>query len=447
MKLSLRIFSFRLAGGLLVLLSLAAGPAAAGQMTLDQAFEKALAGNPGVKAVEARIRQAGEQVTQARAAYFPQLDINSHAFTRDISRNDAGSSLDRRYETYDGFLSGRWVLFSGFARKHSLAAAKLSEDYEIRGKDDAVRTLLASVASSFHTAQLALANRYIASASREFYQTQLDTARIKQKAGVGSLSDVLNFNTRMNQAMIEMEQYAAQYDVARASLAALLGEEALGTELPEPAFPGDETPEEMSPPNPGVQVRTALENRPDLAQLALSLDIARANTETARSKFYPELRLNGSIGADNTGSAAMERDDIEHSVGLELNYPLFAGGSDRAALREALYAANEVRLNLKDLENQIISDVRQGCFTVAASQRQLTLYRENAKLVKQNRDMVAKEYQFGKTSLVNLNEVQNTLTETRQRIALSLISLRQAWTELKTSTGVIQGAASKPEAE
>lgn len=120
-----------------------------------------------------------------------------------------------------------------------------------------------------------------------------------------------------------------------------------------------------------------------------------------------------------------------------MSYPLFAGGKDRAALREALYAADEVRLQLKDLENQVVSEVRQACVAVATAQKQLVLYRENAELVKQNRDMVAKEYEYGKTSLVNLNEVQTTLTETRQQIALSLISLRQAWYELKTATGEI----------
>ena len=51
--------------------------------------------------------------------------------------------------------------------------------------------------------------------------------------------------------------------------------------------------------------------------------------------------------------------------------------------------------------------------------------------------MVATEYQAGQTSQINLNEVQNNLSETQQRIALSLISLRQAWYELKASSGSI----------
>ena len=423
-------------------------PARAGQMTLDQAFGRALAGNPGIQAVEERIRQAREQVVQARAAYYPRLDISSHAGRRDISRNDAelSSSPDRRYEIYDGFLSGKWVLFSGFSRRHDLAAAKLSREVEIQGKADAVRLLLSSVAAAFHSAQLALANRRIASANRAFYSVQLETARIKQKAGVGSLSDVLNFNTRMNQAAIEMAQYLAEVDLSRASLAALLGEDALAEDLPEPVYPGKEAPEEMVPPDPEPHVKTALAHRPDLARLALELALAREKAESARSRFYPELSVTGSVGADRTGSAEIEKDDIEHSLGLELSYPLFAGGGDRAALREALYAANEARLQLTDLENQVVSDVRQACVTVAAAQKQLALYRENEGLVRQNRDMVAKEYEYGKTSLVNLNEVQTTLTETRQRIALSLISLRQAWYELETATGGIRVAAKEESA-
>lgn len=414
-------------------------PVLAGQLTLDQAFDQTLQSNPTVQAMVQRINQAKEGVVQARAAYFPQFDLSAGASRKQISRNEDASSasLKRTTDYYDGFLSGKWVLFSGFSRKFTLEAAQLGQDLETASRADLIRKLLASVAASFHTAQLALANHYIADANQEFYTSQLETARLKQQAGVGSYSDVLNFNTRMNQARIEMERYQAEYDVARAALAALLGDDALGSDLPDPIFPEEEIPMEMEIPDPKERIAHAMDHRPDLAGLELSYKIAQANAEAARSKFYPELSLNGSVGADRIDSGRFESHDIENSVGLALSYPLYAGGKDRAALRQALYAGAEAELELKNLKNEVISQVRQDCFTVTAAQKQLRLYRENFKLVKENRDMVATEYQAGQTSQVNLNEVQNNLSETQQRIALSLISLRQAWYELKASSGSI----------
>jgi len=184
-------------------------------------------------------------------------------------------------------------------------------------------------------------------------------------------------------------------------------------------------------------VTYALDNRPDLRRLKLASRIASANIETAKARFFPEISLNGSVGADRIGSGRFESDDIDNSLGLFLSYPLFRGGGDKAALQESRYADAQAQMEMKNLKNTVISEIRQDCFTVTGAQKQLRLYRENGRLVKQNRDLVEIEYKYGKTSLVTLNEVQNNLTQTQQKTALSLIFLRQAWYELKFSSGAI----------
>ncbi len=408
-------------------------------MTLDKAFERALAGNPSLQAMIQRINQAGERVIQAKAAYYPQVALGGSVTRRQMSENDQAASrvIRESQEFYDGSVSARWVLFSGFLNRSRHQAALLGLDFAQMGQTDGVRRLLFSVAASFHSAQLALANQAIAESSQAFYARQLEDARIKQVAGKGSVSDVLNFNTRMNQAQIEMEKFAAQYDVARAALAALLGDDAQNLDLPEPVFPALETEMEMTPPDARAMTSQALNQRPDLNQLKLAVEVAQAQVEVARARFFPEISLNGSTGVSRIGSGRFETDDFENSISLVASYPLFTGGRDRAVVKEALYAEVEARMELKNLENSVVSEIQQDCFSVISVQKQLQLYRENGALVKQNRDMVAIEYQYGKTSLVSLNEVQNNLIETQQRIALSLISLRQAWVELNASAGLL----------
>ncbi len=410
------------------------------QITLKEAFEIALKGNPSLKAIQERILQAQEQIDQAKALYYPFLDVTGSFTRNELSSNEVNASLlptDRIQEFYDSRLSGKWVIFSGFSRKYTTLGATLNKENQLANLDDEKRTLLFSVANAFHTAQLAMANKSISNSDRTFFQEQLDNARIKRKAGVGSLSDVLNFNTQVNQAEIEMERSHSQHDVSNAALAALLGKDADTDDLLGPVFPEKEKAFEMVLPDFDVHVARAMEKRPDLEQLELAVEIAKANIGKAKARFFPELSLVGSVGADRTGSGRFENDDLENSLSLQVSYPLFAGGGDKAALKEARFAYNEASLNLKNLETNIISQVRQGCVSVAAAQRQLLLNRENAKLVRQNRDIVAKEYEFGTQSLVNLNEVQARLSTTQQRIALSLISLRQAWIELKSATGEI----------
>lgn len=423
--------------GFLISLLMVQGQALAGQMTLDQAFEKSLAGNPSIQAMAQRINQAGERVIQARAAYFPQVALGGSVTQYRMSDNDQALSpfIKGSQEIYEGSMSAKWVLFDGFSTQYRHQSALQGRDLTEAGRADLIRKLLYSVATGFHSAQLALANQAIAELTKNFYGRQLEDARIKKEAGKGSLTDVLNFNTRMNQARIEMEKFAAQYDVARAGLAALLGDDAQSLDLPEPVFPDLETEAEMELPDAEAMMIRALDQRPDLKQLRLAVSQAQAQIRIAQARFFPEISLNGSMGADKTNSARFEADDLENRVGLQVSFPLFSGGRDQAALKEAHYAEAAALMDLKNLENTVVSEIRQDCFAIVSAQKQLQLYRENIALVKQNRDMVAIEYQHGKTSLVSLNEAQNNLTETHQRTALSLVSLGQAWVELRSSAG------------
>jgi outer membrane protein TolC len=57
--------------------------------------------------------------------------------------------------------------------------------------------------------------------------------------------------------------------------------------------------------------------------------------------------------------------------------------------------------------------------------------------VRENRDLVEKEYQAGQASLVRLNEAQRDLNRAQGRLALALVGLRQALKNLDASTGRI----------
>ena len=72
-----------------------------------------------------------------------------------------------------------------------------------------------------------------------------------------------------------------------------------------------------------------------------------------------------------------------------------------------------------------------------AAQEQLALQRINTELVQQTRDLVEKEYSAGQGSLVRLNEAQRDLVTAQSNLVLSLVSMRQAWEGLKSSTGEI----------
>jgi outer membrane protein TolC len=160
----------------------------------------------------------------------------------------------------------------------------------------------------------------------------------------------------------------------------------------------------------------------------------------ARAGYWPALSLNGALEADRSDDAGFENDDVGSRIGLNLTVNLFAGGATRARVREARAAVDEGRRQLSDLEIQVHEAVRNRVAALESAREQLRLQRANADLVRENRDLVEKEYQAGQGSLVRLNEAQRDLSTAQSRLALALVSLRQAWYGLQSETGSLAAA-------
>jgi outer membrane protein TolC len=301
---------------------------------------------------------------------------------------------------------------------------------------DARRLLLASVATAYFVAQLAREDIAIASADETFNRRQIDEAKARLRVGTGSLSDVLNFEVQVNSARSQLIRAKRVYNVAMIGLATLLG-------IREARFPANielarlepETEEELIAPSPDPQIRYALTHRPDIRQSDYTVKRAKSEVGIARAKFYPVLNATGSVDGERTGSAEFENDDFGGSVGLNLTYNLFAGGLNRAQLAEAKSRLTEADRNLNDASIQVASEVQEAVANLIAGQEQLALQRKNARLVRQNRDLVEKEYNAGQASLVRLNEAQRDLTTAQSQLVLALVSLRQTWENLRAVTG------------
>jgi outer membrane protein len=132
-----------------------------------------------------------------------------------------------------------------------------------------------------------------------------------------------------------------------------------------------------------------------------------------------------------------ESDDFGNTVGLNLTYNLFAGGLTRAQVQAAKARLREVEKIRDSAKINVTSEVRNVVERVLSAQKQLLLQRTNAALVRQNRDLVEKEYKAGVGSLVRLNEAQRDLISAQVSLAVSRSALRQAWFDLKSVTGQI----------
>ena len=199
----------------------------------------------------------------------------------------------------------------------------------------------------------------------------------------------------------------------------------------------DETGDELMIPDTTSSVQYAMNHRPDLKQSDYLLKQAEAGVGSARSGYYPTISLAGSLDGDRINDSGLESEDFGKSIGLNVSFNLFAGGQTISRVSEAKSRVRESVNNLEDTRISVISDVESAAVRLKAAQEQLALQRINTELVQQTRDLVEKEYSAGQGSLVRLNEAQRDLVTAQSNLVLSLVSMRQAWEGLKSSTGEI----------
>jgi outer membrane protein len=420
-------------------------------LDLETAQKIALEKNPSIAAAQERVRQAKERIYQAQSAYWPQVNASFAISRVELSNNTSqtpfagfGSSnvsflsVESPQDYYTADLIASWVLFDGFERKFNVSAAKFQHQETRAAQNDAYRLLLSAVSQAYFNALLARENIRIAEADQAFNQRQLEEARARQRIGTGSLSDVLNFQVQINTARSGIIGAQESYRIAIYVLAALLGQDNDFFEAQvKPADLMEETAEELQLPDPEILVKTAQIYRPDLFQAEYAVNRFEQQIGAAKAVFYPTVQLSGTLTGERPNSGRLSQDDFGNVVALSIQYNLFSGGFYKAQLNEAISIKKEAEKNLTGVIINIRSEVRETMASLESARELLILQRSNAELVRQNRDLVEKEYAAGQTSLVRLNEAQRDLINAQSQMALALVSLKQAWQDLKAATGEI----------
>ena len=412
-------------------------------LSLKQAKHLALKNNPGLAAAQERVNQAREAIVQARAAYLPTISTTTAwNYTENVQVQPAAYNEN----LYTNKISATLLLFDGFARKYATLAANCDEKMTQAARKDAQRLLAWSVAQSFLNIQLSRENIKIAQSDMAFNQIQAREALAREKAGTGSLSDLLNFKTRVNTAKAILISSRQEIKASCHGLAALMG--LSNAILPEnmkiEPMKNDDIDAEaqkikQSTPMTDMEktMETLLEERPDLLRAEYAIKAADARIYMAASGYYPTVSLTGSHGtaSGDTFHDMTDPHAMGSAMGVSVNFELFSGGSTRSSVRKARWAKKELTKELESSRLSAVSEIKTAAEHIQSARQQLDLQRKNAILVERVRNLVEKEYAAGQASLVRLNEVQNNLIGAQGDLAKARVSLILAMEQFDYYTG------------
>ena len=380
---------------------------------LQSLIEIGLERNTDLNVARLRVEAAEAALMTAKLSYLPSLGINAEG---GISRYDGATA-----KTYNVGASASWELdiFGKLtaAKRGAVAALQGSRDYQ-----QAVQTqLVATIADSYYTlahldAQIAINNRTL-----ENWRATVRTLEALKKVGKANEAGVLQ--AKANVMQLESSQLAICKSIAETenALSAILA-------MPSHAIERSDLTKASFPDTISVGVpMQLLSNRPDVRQAEMEVAQAFYATHVARTAFYPNITLSGTLGWTNNGGGAITNPGqwLFNAIG-SLTQPLFNRGTNIANLKIAQTKQEEAKLLFQQSLLNAGKEVNDALTTWQTAKSQ---YEINTRQVETLREAVRKTELLMSHSSTSYLEVLTTQQ--------SLLSAEQA--QAQDRFGEIQG--------
>jgi outer membrane protein len=323
------------------------------------ARDAALAGNP-----------------QARGALLPQVNgVGSFGTQRDEITSEnvdpftpGEETASTTSEPYNLTLSLRQVLFDAAAwsrwQQADANGAAAWATYRLAEQNLAVR-----VTEAYFNLLGAADNVRFADAEKKAVERQLELAKKRFEVGLSAITDVQEAQARYDLTvaqMIEAEQAltTAQTAVSEITGAADASIVPLKDEIP------------LLGPNPdsvNEWLKTASEKSLEIRLANAQVRAASEDVDVRRAGHYPTL---SAVGSQSLGeSAGFNRGEYEQSrIGVELNVPIFAGGTTQAGVNAAQGTLAQRRAELEGKKRSVERNTRTAYQGVIAGVSRVKAY-------------------------------------------------------------------------
>lgn len=386
---------------------------------IDRLVEEALANNPTLTDVDARVRLASAALQRAQSDLLPNLLFNGAIKGQHYSENglvptDIGGKFKRSGELT---LRAQYQL-DFWGRNRATVAASRSRQAAFKAEAASARLLLANAVTKTYF-ELAQWQRIDTIARLALQQREkiVDLTRQRVDAGLDNAVQLQQALTQLPLTRMALAQIHANIITTQHSLAALLGagpdrlldlHARLGEDLdPHLALPAN-LPAGL------------LDQRPDLVAARWQVEATLSDIAARKAEFYPDINLMAFAGYSSIGlGSLLSSGSAEFGLQPAVSLPLFDGNRLRAELR-ADYASYESAVaNFNQTLLLALRDVADQITTYRALQPQLQEVQLALQSARAARDLALRRYQSG---LGNYLTVLNTeTTVTTQEIQRSLL--------------------------
>ena len=375
-------------------------------MTLQEAHAEALRNHPAIRVGDLKALAARQVTRQVQAAFYPTLAANvmtAGAADEDTRLGAVGGINSPRVlnKNAEGLVLSQ--LITDFGRTANLSGSAKLQAQAAADNAQATREqiLLAADMAFFATQQAQSVTRVAEQtvATRQIFLEQVSTLASNK---IKSELDVAFAKVNVDDARLVLSKAQNDEQAQFARLSNLLGlREAKTWRLVE------EPPPPPLSTNVAELVEQGLRFRPELLSLQYSRDAALKFVRAEKALSYPTVSAVGAAGFIPAGDPLLPENYAAGGVSITL--PLFTGGLYAARKREAELRAQAAEESLRDLQNNVIRDVRIAWLNAQNAFDRLRITSELLDNARLSLDLAQSRYANLLSSIVEVNQAQLNL--------------------------------------
>jgi outer membrane protein len=416
----------------LVMMALSCSPAMGADLL--QTYSEAQQQDAAFASARAAYQAGQEKLPQGRALLLPSINLSANTTHNDTNTQYRSTSIfSSGSHTYNS--NGYTVsLDQPVYNKPNMALYEESK-YQVTQAEatlaSAQQDLIVRVAQAYFDVLLAEDNIALAEAQKKAIAEQLAQAERNFEVGTATITDTRDAQARYD--LVVSQESAARNDleVKRQALQQIIGKtpaELLPLKGEVPLLTPD-------PDNMDEWVKTAEKNNPQLNLQRAALEIANQEVERNRGGHYPTLNLVAAYSStgQSGSSTGTGSDSTNKTVGLQLNLPLYQGGSISSKTREAVANQEKARQDLELTDRQVGYQTRQAFLGVTSGIAQVKALEQALVSSQSSLDATILGRDVGvRTSVDVLNSQQQyysakrDLSQARYNYILSRLKLKSA---------------------
>ena len=368
-------------------------------LSVEQYRQKVLEYNQDIQKSQQAVNGALYSLKGIRTGFFPKLDITGN-YSYQLEKVEFLPGTDLKHDNYGVEAGLVQNVYSGSAVRKQYDVAKLQHAIAQLSVEHTVDNMIYAADVSYWSVA---ANRNLYELSEQFVQIVRELYEIVNKRfeeGAISKTDVLMVQNRLKEAELQLNTNSTNYKTALQSLNIMMGVE------PDAAVVLTDSIQKVLwvPKQEGLN--KALERRADYQSAIMGIEMAKSQTDMARSKYLPQL----AVGIkEKYGTTLLNVDGKAQwatTAYAQINIPVFHWGEMRQNVRLSRTQEWTKELERSQLKDQVSKELNNAWVNVIEISKKLEIVYSSLDIAKDNLTLNTFSYNEGKLPIIDVLSAQ-----------------------------------------